>query len=286
MVRPRLMVGLLASLALVFGLATTPTAGPIAEAATRSITLDGVKGTWSAGYRTVIWGKANVTKATTRWVQVQRQSGRKWVAVANVRVGSGKAYNWRATITAPNKSGTYKYRVRLLSSRNGRVWATSATKAVRVRPAPRVYRSITDGQVGTWMLHNFDADGYWDALANDADHNGIYEDVYLDSDVDPRHLSFDVHAYNTVGSDSMLEQLLLDRNHDGFYDVWYYDTNQIVGFDGWLIDADFDRAWDQPSVSVTSPEPLGILGDFGAASVHTGGYFEPCGRTNCQRPGL
>lgn len=277
------------TMVLAVGLLAAPGQTLTAEAAKQSISLNGVSGSWSSGYQTVIWGKAKATNPTTRWVRVQRKKGSgKWKTVQTVQVTNGQAWNWQARVNVPAKAGQYKFRVRLLSSRKGKVLKTSKTKTVQVKAAPRIFRAITGNASSAWTPWTFpDADPNWDALSRDADGNGQAEMIYYDSDRYSNHTRWDVYAWNSVGWDGYLENIMVDRNYDGVYDMWVWDTDQRQGLDYYLMDNNYDKYWDSgPLLVAANTEPIGILGQMGAASIGANGYFESCGRTNCQRPGL
>ena len=81
----------------------------------------------------------------------------------------------------------------------------------------------------------------WNAATYDGNANGNTEIIWIDANRDCR---LDTVAFDTNGSDWLLEQMWSDVNGDGRWDVVFMDTNQAVGFEYYFVDRDGNGTWE------------------------------------------
>lgn len=105
-----------------------------------------------------------------------------------------------------------------------------------------------------WNMVQLDNDRCWDAAFTDVNANGLMENIWFDLDND---CAWDTHFWNSLGSETLMEELTFDMNENGFNDRWFRDTDQRVGYE--LVYSNYypeDGVWDS-----TNPAPtIGYVG--------------------------
>ncbi len=98
----------------------------------------------------------------------------------------------------------------------------------------------------SWQALDLDGNGGIDAWGWDGDHDGRFEQIWVDADA---NASYEVRLYDD-GDDGRMDRVLADVDRDGTYDVWGFDVDRDGRLGDYLMwDRDHDgrfeaHSWD------------------------------------------
>lgn len=137
-----------------------------------------------------------------------------------------------------------------------------------VLAAGLAFSAGTANAAGNWQYSDYSGNCYHTAIL-DSDLNGYANQVVLDTNGD---CYWDSNFFDTNGYDALLETVTYDSNADGVPEVWFNDTDQLVGFDAGYADPEQDGVWAGP-YNLTSPGASALVlgaGVIGGGDVYGG----------------